>query len=265
MKKVTIIKYGTNVLMDKDRFGHYCIDYGVMADHGEIISKNDGAIIIVSSGAVGFGRSITDLSYINDEIIKKRALASVGNPHLSIGWDRAIASKDVLQVLVTHRELQNDNCRVDLKKIISAIYQSKNKAIIQFNENDFLSDEELREIRGGDFGDNDQTAALITQLCAEIFDEVELIINTSSDGVVGLDGKKIDNLSIIDLTDENINNLCGENKTESGTGGMKNKLITIRNLLKENNKIKSWIINGKDANQLNSVLQGEDKGTKITK
>jgi len=163
-KKLIIIKYGTAVLMSGD--GQ--IDKDIMQAHGEIINKHKGPILMVSSGAVGFGDALANFDYIDDEVIRKRVKASLGNPHLSLNWDLAIRDKSVLQALVTHRGLQNAQVRGDMKKIITEVYKNGNSAVIQFNENDFVSDAELREIRGGEFGDNDKTATLLVELCLEL-------------------------------------------------------------------------------------------------
>ncbi len=257
-KKLTIIKYGTAVLMSKDG----SIDKEILKAHGEIINNHKDPILMISSGAVGFGSSLANFDYIGDEVVRKRALACLGNPHLSMNWDLAIKDKSVLQALVTHRGLQNAQVRGDMKKVISEVYRNGNSAIIQFNENDFVSDAELKEIRGGEFGDNDRTATLITELCLELFNETELVINTSSDGVLDENGNLIKEISVSELTNEKIDLIC-KGKTGIGTGGMKNKLKIIKDLETQFPAINTRIINGKKPNELKKVLGGYKAGTLI--
>ena len=257
-KKIIIIKYGTAVLMS-NRGG---IDETVIQTHGSIINKHNGPVLIVSSGAVGLGDSLANFDYIKDEVIRKRAKASLGNPHLSIAWDSAVKDKNVLQALVTHRGLQNVAVQGDIRRIVGEIYKNGNSSVIQFNENDFVSDAELREIRGGEFGDNDKTASLIAELCFGLFDEVELIVNTSSDGVMDEKKEILKNISAKDLSDDKIDLICGE-KTSSGTGGMKNKLKILRGLVIKYPQISIWIVNGKKTEQIETVLKGGHAGTKM--
>ncbi len=260
-KKLIIVKYGTAVLVSEDNG----IDEEIIKEHGRIINEHDNPILMVSSGAVGFGNTLANFDYIEDEVVRKRALASLGNPHLSISWDNAIKDKKVLQALVTHRGLQNNGIQEDLKKIIHSIYNNGNSAIIQFNENDFVSDAELKDIRGGDFGDNDKTTTLIAEICLDLFDEIELIIQTSTDGVLSESGEVIKEISTSELSDEKIEKLCGENKTGTGTGGMKNKLTITRDLIEKKPQIVAYIIDGKNSSQFEKILNNEITWTKILK
>jgi len=262
LKKITIIKYGTNTLVKKNESGDFSIDYVNIKNQGGVINNFDGPIIIVSSGAVGLGKTVNGFDYIEDGIIRKRVLSAAGNPHLSMEWNKVIPNKTVLQALITHKDFTNDASKESLKSIIYNIYQNPNNAVVQVNDNDFITDEELKLVRGGDFGDNDKTATLLAEICAEIFGEVELIINTSSDGVTK-DGKSVTELKNSDLNDQYIESLCGENKSDIGTGGMANKLKIIRDLLNKGLNISISVINGKKPEQLKKVLNGEVVNTRI--
>lgn len=260
-EKLTIIKYGTETLVRENASGEFCVDHDAISEHGVIIDNYNNPVLVVSSGAVGFGRALADFGYIKDSVARKRALAAAGNPHLSINWDKAIAGKIVLQGLITRKEFKHKDSREALKDIIFNIYQNPLYAVIQLNDNDFITDEELRESRGGDFGDNDELTALVAELCAEMFEGVEVIINTGSDGVME-NGETIAELATADLSDEKIAALCGDGKTEMGTGGMMNKLKIFRDLA-EGSGISIRVINGKKPEQLKKVLAGEISGTLI--
>ena len=265
-KKLTIIKYGSNTLVKEGVDGDISIDYNNMSNHGLIINKTKDPVIIISSGAVAFGKSLnSNLDYIEDRIIKKRILAALGNPHLSINWDKYILDKFVLQSLLTHKDLSSNLSKEKILEIICTIFDKKKQDfIIQVNDNDFITDEELIELRSGEFGDNDETTKLLAILCDNFFEEVEIIINTSSDGVFE-DDKIISLLSTDKLTDDYIDSICCENKTNLGTGGMSNKLRIIRDLVNKTNNSKVYIINGKNPDQLKNILKGRDEGTKIYK
>ncbi len=260
-KKLVIIKYGTETLVRKDGFGKLNIDFKTIEKHGAIINSSANPILMVSSGAVGMGKTRADFNYIKDGVARKRALAAVGNPRLSINWDKAISGKVVLQGLITHKEFFHADSANSLKNIIFNIYRNPLYAVIQLNDNDFITDEELREFRKGDFGDNDELTALATELCSEIFENVEVVINTGSDGVIK-NGKTVAEMSAGDMSDEKIDLLCGEEKTGTGTGGMRNKLKIFRDLSTKTGVV-VHIINGKKPEQLEKILNGESVGTQI--
>gem|GEM_PF-4212846 len=166
-----------------------------------------------------------------------------------------------MQSLITHRDLISEDSRGKISKIISELYQ-KDDAIIQVNDNDFITDEELTTIRGGDFGDNDKITALLAELCNEIFDEVEVIVNTGSDGVLE-NSEILPEIKTENLKDDYIEKICTLGDTTAGTGGMSNKLKIFRDLIEKNNKIKVYIINGKKPEDLKSLLNKGEIGTKI--
>ncbi len=264
-KKLTIIKYGSNTLVYQDTNKNISIDYNNFHEHGLIINQITNPVLIVSSGAVAFGKSINNkLNYIKDDIIKKRILAGIGNPHLSINWDKAIKNKTILQSLITHRDLIHKNSRKKIQEIIRVLYQNDN-IIIQANDNDFISDEELQKIRGGDFGDNDKLTTLIANICSEIFQEVEIIINTTADGVLNENKKIIKKIQVKKLTTPYIKKICQTKNSTLGTGGMENKLKNIRNFITKNKKTKVFVINGKKPEKLKEiVLKKQNGGTMIS-
>ncbi len=262
-KKLTIIKYGSNTLVKNDENGNVSVDYINIKKHGLIIDKIKNPVIIVSSGAVAFGKTLgNEFDYIKDDIVRKRIFSALGNPHLSIGWDNAIPNKSVLQSLITHRDLISETSKEKILDIVSALFGNKNNdAVIQVNDNDFITDEELVKIRGGDFGDNDKTAQLLSMLCTQVFEKVEVIFNTSSDGVTE-NGKTVESIKLSVLTDSYIDGICNKNETSLGTGGMGNKLKIIRDIIKKENTI-AYIINGKKPNQLEDILKNKGLNTKI--
>lgn len=264
-KKLTIIKYGSNTLVTKDDKGNIIIDINNLTNHGLLINEINNPVIIISSGAVAFGKSLgNSFDYIENDIIRKRIFAALGNPHLSISWDNVIKNKQVLQSLITHQNLNSADSKEKILEIIYALFSYKNgdETIIQVNDNDFITDEALIEIRKGEFGDNDQTTALLAILCSPIFEEIEVIINTTSDGV--LENKKLlPSINHKELSDNYINQICDIDNTQFGTGGMNNKLKIIREMMKITTNIKAYIIDGKKPENLKGIIYGKQMGTTI--
>jgi len=265
-KKLTIIKYGSNTLVTKNVNWNISIDYNNMQNHWLVINSIKNPVIIVSSGAVAFWKSLNNnFEYIQDDIVKKRVFAALWNPLLSINWDKYISDKLVLQGLVTHRDLNSSSSKENIKNIIYSVFnQEEQKTVIQINDNDFITDEELVKFRNGAFGDNDELTKLLAILCSEIFEEIEVIINTSSDGVLE-NNKLLTSIKAEKLTDSYIGKICNLDKTNLWTGGMTNKLKEVSSLLKNTNNTTVHIINGKKAEQLKNIINWKNAGTKIFK
>ncbi len=266
-KKLIIIKYGSNTLVTNGAHNETSIDYENIVAHGRIINHIPHPTIIVSSGAVAFGKTMGNkFEYIKNEVARRRIFSALGNPHLSINWDRAIPKKQVLQGLITHRDLILETPRESIAEIIYSLFNdgTDNSAVIQVNDNDFVTDEELIKIRGGDFGDNDKTTALLAILCDKIFTEVDVIFNTSSNGVLE-NGSTIPLVPADNLKNSYIEKICDVSKTDTGTGGMNTKLKIIRDMIQNTDKTTTYIINGKNPGQLQDVLRGKSTGTKIYK
>jgi glutamate 5-kinase len=260
-KKLYIIKYGSKTLIKENQKGKNQIDEKIIKLHGKIISQINSPVIIVSSGAVAFGKIGVDLSKIENKTISKRLYAAYGNPELTNLWRKSLQPKKVFQALITHRDLKQSTPKQSIQNIIHELYKNSNENIIQINDNDFITDEELKELRGGEFSDNDELVALLTLLCSRIFKNIEIIINTSSDGVME-NGNIISEIKNKNINQKWIQKIC-TNKTEIGTGGMNKKLTIINNLLKKNKKVIVKIINGKKPKMLEQIISGQKTGTII--
>jgi len=263
-KKLIIIKYWSNTLIKTDINWNVSINYNNMYEHGILINKIQNPTIIVSSWAVVFWKSFNyDFSYIKDEIVKKRIYAALWNPSLSYYWQFFIKDKILLQSLLTHRDLSNQYSKDKITQIIYNIYKNDIKPIIQVNDNDFITDEELIDIRWWDFWDNDKLTALLTILCADIFDEVEIIFNTSINWVLK-DWKTIDYIKKDNLDEKYIQSVCNKNDLSSfWTWWMYNKLMSVVEIFKNTKNSYVYIINWKDPRQLKCILDWKKAWTLI--
>ncbi|MFH1889330.1 MAG: hypothetical protein ABIJ58_00420, partial [Nanoarchaeota archaeon] len=143
-----IIKIGTSVIFDSDRNR---IRKGFIPKLARDVSKlrsNGKEIIIVSSGAVGCGKSMIKG---NEEIRTKQAQASIGQILLLEKYNKHFKKFNlgIAQFLLTSRELRE---KESLENIKSTYNQVKNHAVAIVNENDVISVKELS------FGDNDNLA-----------------------------------------------------------------------------------------------------------
>ncbi len=254
-----VIKYGTAVLTTQDLELQGAVDHNIMRQHGRVIDRSPNPTILVSSGAVGFGKIAMNGHNFNetDETTVKRVLAELGQPDLMEAWKQSIPHKKVLQKLVTYYDLQRQTVKDTVRTAIN------NNLLYVFNFNDGVDDSELKETEAHQFGDNDHLAAQVAGFSTEFSDKVRLILNTSADGFM-LKGERnaLDELEAADIIPEFIDEHCS-GTSNGGTGGMGQKLENAKQAL-AHGVSEVWIVNGKQPEQLNTVLQGGHAGTLIT-
>ncbi len=194
-----------------------------IARFSEELSSYDGRIVLVSSGAVFCGKLLVP------EIEDPAVLATIGNPVLARLWQQAFSAFSVTssQVLVTHRELEIDTERA---RLLSVLNKSLSLGVVPIiNENDALSDEELKKLIYG--GDNDGLAAEI----AKLLGAKHLVLYTDADGFM-VDGRIQSKLSL-DKLDE-LSPHAG--KSDRG-GGMVTKLKAARDFASHRAESKSYV------------------------
>lgn len=248
----TIVKIGTESLQNFETSQKVNT---LIRDISTLIRDYHEKIILVTSGAVGFGRKIAP------EITDKHVLAAIGWGPLLEGYRRKFDEEGIVTagILATHPDIEDfENRRNRLVETINGIHKSGALPII--NENDALSVEEMNQVARG--ADNDKNALLL----AKLFRAKHLMIITNTNGVL-LDVKNPKlHLSKIDartLTNEYIASLCGKTKSSSGTGGMQSKLLVAREAAK--NHISTVLLNGIDSTILEHFTKSAHGGTEIYK
>ncbi len=226
-------------------------------------------VVLVSSGAIGLGRSMLQLhrSRLHD-LVTKQACAAVGQSLLMDAYKSLFATwgVKVAQVLLTEDDFSNWRRYSNLRHTIEKLFGFGVLPIV--NENDTVSTRELESVAPGTqsiaFSDNDRLAALVMSgLEADT-----LVLLTNVDGLLarnqsGTDGRtNKDPLSeIIPLVTE----VTGELKnlatgpSASGRGGMVTKLEAAE--IAMNCGGTAVIANGHDPNILDRVFAGERVGT----
>lgn len=218
-------------------------------------------VILVTSGAVAHGRTAFGIPKDRElSVEERRALASVGQPFLSIHWselfancDRSVRIKGVGQGLVTHAEIEADISHSNgLVSGLEGLW--KLGALPILNENDFATPEEIVALGKG--ADNDKNALLI----ARLVNAEHLAIMTNTDGVyrkASDANSRIPLMHASRLSDEDIARMCGSGKSKSGTGGMASKLTVARDAASEG--ISAHIFNGMDSTLLEHVENSRDR------
>jgi glutamate 5-kinase len=202
------------------------------------LKKHGHDVILVSSGAVGFGRSEIDLG---SNPVEKQILASVGQVKLMLQYKAAFSKYDykIGQILITKKDLEGKNEVANFELMTRKMLEIKSIVPI-VNENDSVA---LSEIM---FTDNDEIAGTL----ASFLGSDRLIILTNVDGVYDdffSENRKI--LNEIEL--DSMPKLSSE-KSKMGRGGMQSKVRIASKLAKIG--ISSTICNIKNDNVLTRLI-----------
>lgn len=210
-KPVLVIKLGTAVLTnDKGEIVQATIRK-VAAGIAELTT--DYRVILVSSGAVGSGRSF--FAKYKGTLAERKAAAAVGNPILIRHYQRhfSVYGIPVAQALCERQHFSSRPRFLQLKETFAEFW--KNGILPVMNENDLVSNVELK------FSDNDELATLT----AIGFDAEALLLCTSVGGF--LDGdKRI--IPRVEKVDSRILGFVEKGKSSLGLGGMLSKLTFTR-------------------------------------
>ncbi len=244
MKERIVIKVGTSTLLGNHEQPRATFEY--VAESINVLStKYD--IVLVTSGAIGFGVTTLSLEGRPTETAKLQALASLGQVGLMERWNQAMGKKPVGQVLLTARELEQLDNLGALQATFQSMWQLNILPIV--NENDAITNDEIT------FGDNDKLAALVAHACKA----TKLILLTDQDGIQRNFGtttqERIDVLSIKDVAQH-----VRDGGSEHSRGGIASKVIAAQIALDYG--IETYIAYAATAGSAEAALAGKT-GTKL--
>lgn len=137
-------------------------------------------VLLVSSGAVGLGRSVLGWLGRSLTLAEKQACAAIGQPLLMSVWRDLFSPLGIptAQVLLTSEDFSNRTRYLNLEKTLTTLLA--NGVVPVLNENDTVHTAELQEdATTKSFGDNDRLSALVAaKLQADL-----LVILTQSPGL----------------------------------------------------------------------------------
>jgi len=246
--KRIVIKIGSSIILNDNGSMNNAVLRSLVADITSLHKNRE--IIIVSSGAIGIGKTILGVKKASD-LTEKQALAAVGQAHLIRIYEKLFSKFGIKvgQVLLTQEDLQDkkryQNVRNTLLRLI------KHGIIPIINENDTVATEEIK------IGDNDNLSALV----ASKIDACLLIILSDVEGVYK-DASKRSNGIIKKVT--NINKFLKDFKVTSkksvfGTGGIVTKIQAAQIMAKK--KLPTVIAAGKKRNIISKILKEKNAGT----
>jgi glutamate 5-kinase len=119
------------------------------------------------------------------------------------------------------------------------------------NENDTVSISEIQ------FGDNDQLAAMVSNLLGDSLLIVLSVIDGLFDGHPESPDSSV--IPVVERWDDELLALASESKSRGGTGGMRSKLQSARKVTEVGENV--IIANGRRNNVLDEIMAGEEIGT----
>ncbi|SNS20495.1 glutamate 5-kinase [Belliella buryatensis] len=248
--KFCIIKIGSNVLTANDGNPDFARMKQLAAEIA-LLRSSGVKVILVSSGAVAFGRKEINLPEKINPVIKKQIWASTGQIEL-IKTYKSIFQKyslQVAQILVTKEDFRDRKHFLNMKNCLLGLLDQGVIPIV--NENDTVAITELM------FTDNDELASLT----AAMVDADTLILLTNVNGIYTghPDDEGSEILRIVHHHDKNLSNFITASKSSFGRGGMLTKLNMASKAA--NLGIQVFIANGKTKKIISQIQNGTAKCT----
>ncbi|MGQ9662769.1 MAG: glutamate 5-kinase [Kiritimatiellia bacterium] len=213
-------------------------------------------IVIVTSGAIGAGLEALGMKERPQNLPDLQMAAAVGQCRLMTRYDElfgALGCK-VGQMLLTHADFKQSLRLTNMRRTIENLIRHRVIPII--NENDVVSDEEIRADLS--FGDNDYLAALVVKLVRADL----LIILTTVDGVRQAESNgRSRRIRYLEAITPDTYKLVFGCMSELSKGGMLSKLKAAKMVAESGCSV--LIVNGRQSSVITRALRGEDVGTLV--
>ncbi|WP_460976404.1 glutamate 5-kinase [Spirosoma knui] len=244
MKPVLVIKFGTASITKPTGEPNE----PVMVDIARQVAALHAQyrIVLVSSGAVGAGKSL--IQDYRGDITQRKAAAAIGNLILLNQYSRffSIYGISIAQSLCERHHFAHRDQFLQLKQTYEELWD--NNIIPIANENDVVSSRELK------FSDNDELATLI----AVGFGAEALMLCTSVGGLLDANGQII--RQVVQFNEE-VFGVVRTDKSSLGLGGMASKLTFAKLATRMGIRVVIFGLNEPDS--LRQALRGET-GTNFT-
>ncbi|MEL6945571.1 MAG: glutamate 5-kinase, partial [Bacteroidota bacterium] len=215
MQQRIVIKVGTNVITQEDGL----LDLTAIShiiDQLVTIKKKGIEVVLVSSGAVGAGRSLYPKTKGLSKVIQRQVFSAIGQVQLMHWYQSLLSNYQIFcaQVLATKEDFRDRQHYLNMQNCLLGLMRNDVLPIV--NENDVVSINELM------FTDNDELASLI----AAMINADTLVILSSVDGVFNGDPKDIDSQLITEVKakDKKAEEVVLPQKSSFGRGGMSTKI-----------------------------------------
>ena len=248
-----VVKVGTSILASVEKGLHHDV-FSNLAREISALKRQGFEIILVSSGAIAAGMEKLGYKSRPMSITQKQATAAVGQTRLMNIYENLFSRchQMVAQVLLTRDDLGHRQRFLNARNTLLTLLELGIIPII--NENDTVVVDEIK------FGDNDNLAALITNLIEADL----LIILTDIDGLCDGDPRYHPHARCIPLVediDAEMEGMIGDTHGEWNVGGMVSKVQAARKASRFG--IPTVIACGTKREIIHQILKGKEVGTLI--
>jgi glutamate 5-kinase len=220
------------------------------------LQRNGREVVIVTSGAIGAGMEALRMRERPTALPDLQMAAAVGQSRLMARYDALFSAAGcrVGQILLTHADFHHKMRLTNARRTVENLLRHGVIPII--NENDAVADEEIRADLA--LGDNDYLAALVVKLVRADL----LIMLTTVDGVRERDtAGRSRRIRYLETITRKTFALVSGGASALSRGGMGSKLKAAQASGQAGCSV--VIANGRSADVLTRVMQGEDAGTLI--
>ncbi len=212
-----VVKVGSSLLVDRE--GERLRNDWLAALAEDIADLHRGRrdLLVVSSGAIAFGRAVLRLPGGPLKLEDSQAAAAVGQIALARTWAEALAGHGITagQILVTLQDTEERRRYLNARSTIDKLLEWRAVPII--NENDTVATNEIR------YGDNDRLAARVATMASADL----LVLLSDVDGLY--DAPPADNpratlVPLVERITPAIEAMAGAAGSELSRGGMQTKI-----------------------------------------
>ncbi len=218
--KLVVIKIGTKILMSPTG-KVYNKNFETLAKQVSQIREKNCPVIIVTSGSVGMGMSIWNISERPNALNQKQACAALGQGELIHLYSKTFKKhkQRIAQILISDDDFKNKQRCTHFKNTLTTLL--KKGVIPIINENDTISTQEIK------VGDNDKLSADVS-----VFMGADLLIMLSDEkGFYTKNPKKYSDTKLISVVPEITRELVSLAKgagSSNSVGGMRSKIKAIK-------------------------------------
>jgi glutamate 5-kinase len=212
-----VVKVGSSLLVDSNGGRLHDSWLSSLAEDIANLHRNRRDVLVVSSGAISFGRAVLRLPAGPLKLEDSQAAAAVGQIALARTWSEVLGRHGITagQVLVTLQDTEERRRYLNARSTIDKLLEWR--AIPVINENDTVATNEIR------YGDNDRLAARVaTMTSADL-----LVLLSDIDGLYDAppaDNPKAKLVPLVEGITPGIEAMAGAAGSELSRGGMQTKI-----------------------------------------
>lgn len=182
-----------------------------------MLAKGGHEIVVVTSGAIAFGRGVLGLRGGAGRLEEKQAAAAVGQIGLAQAWQASLARQGLqaAQILLTLDDTENRRRYLNGRATLESLIRMRVVPVV--NENDTVATTEIR------FGDNDRLSARVAVMTSCNV----LVLLSDIDGLYTGDPRRdleARHVPVVGAITPEIQAMAGGSGSAVGTGGMITKL-----------------------------------------